>query len=213
MNEMEYKKLSVKEFDAAAKQFDGDDPSIYNMCRKDYPDILKELEKEPFHDMLDAGCGTGAVIALLKSKYPDRNYTGIDLSGKMIEVAKQKNLDNSTFIHGDCENLPFAKETFDVITCSMSFHHYPNADRFFKSCNRVLRPNGRLIIRDITGSSAILWFINHIELPIINKVFHKGDVHVYNKNEIVKLCESADLKLAVFERRAGMRLHVVCRKV
>lgn len=182
MNEMEHKKLSIKEFDAAAKQFDGDDPSIYNMCRKDYPDILKELEKEPFHDMLDAGCGTGAVIKLLKSKYPDRNYTGIDLSGKMIAVAKQKNLDNSTFIHGDCENLPFAKESFDVITCSMSFHHYPNADRFFQSCNRVLRPN-------------------------------KGDVHVYNKNEIMKLCESADLKLEVFERRAGMRLHAVCRKV
>lgn len=88
MNEIQYKKLSVKEFDKVAEKFDGDDPSIYNLCRKDYPDILAELEKEHFQDMLDAGCGTGAVIALLKKKYPEKNYTGIDLSGKMIEVAK-----------------------------------------------------------------------------------------------------------------------------
>lgn len=212
MNGVEYKKLSVKEFDAVAKQFDGDDPSVYNMCRKDYPDILAELEKEEFHDMLDAGCGTGAVIALLQSKYPDRNYTGIDLSGKMIEVAKQKNLDHTTFINGDCENLPFDNASFDVITCSMSFHHYPNVDRFFQSCNRVLRPSGRLIIRDITGASSMLWLMNHIELPIINKVFHKGDVHIYSKNEVLELCNNADLKLELFEKRAGMRLHAVCRK-
>lgn len=37
MNEQEYKKLSIKEFDAAAEKFDDNDPSVYNMCRKDYP--------------------------------------------------------------------------------------------------------------------------------------------------------------------------------
>lgn len=101
------------------------------------------------------------------------------MTGLIWLIAKQKNLDNTNFIHGDCEDLPFAKDSFDVITCSMSFHHYPNADKFLKSCNRVLRPRGRLIIRDITGPGAMLWFMNHIELPIINKVFRKGDVHIY----------------------------------
>ena len=35
----EYKKLSLKEFDRAAVKFDDEDPSVYNLCRKDYPVI------------------------------------------------------------------------------------------------------------------------------------------------------------------------------
>lgn len=213
MNEIKYKELSVKEFDNAAEKFDGDDSGIYNMCRKDYPDILEELEKEPFQDMLDAGCGTGAVIALLKEKYPKKNYTGIDLSEKMIEVAKKKKLDNVVFVQGDCESLPFVNDSFDVITCSMSFHHYPNPERFFISCNKILRTDGRLIIRDVTSTKTILWFMNHIEIPCANKLFHKGDVHLYNKKELILLCKHANMNLELFEQRPGMRLHAVCRKL
>ena len=40
------KSMTLKEFEKTAEQFDNDDPSIYNLCRKDYPDILAELEKE-----------------------------------------------------------------------------------------------------------------------------------------------------------------------
>ena len=46
MNSAEYKALSLKEFDMAAAKFDDNDPSVYNMCRKDYPDVaLKEISR------------------------------------------------------------------------------------------------------------------------------------------------------------------------
>ena len=77
------------------------------MCKKDYPDILEELEKEPFRDLLDAGCGPAPMISLLAEKYPDRHHTGLDLTPAMIEQAKKKNISNVTFIVGDCENFPF----------------------------------------------------------------------------------------------------------
>ena len=67
MTSEEYKRLSLKEFDRAAEKFDDDDPSVYNMCRKDYPDVLAEAVKEPFSDLLDAGCGTGAMLAMFKT--------------------------------------------------------------------------------------------------------------------------------------------------
>ena len=35
-------------------------------------------------------------------------------------------LKNTKFIVGDCENLPFEDESYDVIICTNSFHHYPN---------------------------------------------------------------------------------------
>lgn len=66
MTSEEYKKLSLLEFDKAAEKFDDNGPSVYNMCRKDYPDVLTEAVSKPFNDLLDAGCGTGAMLGMLK---------------------------------------------------------------------------------------------------------------------------------------------------
>ena len=80
MTSEEYKALSVKEFTEAAKVYDSGHSGIYEMCKDDYPYLLEELEKEPFDSVLDCGCGTGPVIELLHEKYPDKHYTGLDLS-------------------------------------------------------------------------------------------------------------------------------------
>ena len=114
---------------------------------------------------------------------------------------------------GDCENLPFADSSFDTVLRTMSFHHYPNPERFFQSVYRILRKGGRLILRDMTSSSRLMmWLINHIELPIIRTVFHKGDVHCYNRAEIAALCQQSGLVMERFEIRKGFRMHCVCRK-
>lgn len=89
------------------------------MCRKDYPDVLAEAVREPFTDLLDAGCGIGAMLGLFKRDYPDKNYTGVDLSEKMIEAANRKHMEGIRFVVGDCESLPFADSSFDVVTCSI----------------------------------------------------------------------------------------------
>ena len=213
MTSEEYKKLSLKEFDRAAEKFDNDDPSVYNMSRKDYPDVLAEVVKEPFLDLLDAGCGTGAMLAMLKRDYSDRNYTGVDLSEKMIETAIKKHIAGICFVAGDCENLPFADNSFDVVTCSMSFHHYPNPEKFFMSLYRVLRPGGRFILRDMASNSRlVMWFMNHIEIPIGNKILRMGDVHVYSRTDVQRLCDASGLKLELYEVRKGFRLHCVVRK-
>ena len=211
---MDLKQLTIKEFDKAAEQFDDDSISVYNLCRKDYPHILNEIDTEPWQSVLDAGCGTGAVIYILHEKYPDKSYTGIDLSEKMIEVAGKKNIDGVTFVQGDCEELPFAGSSFDVVICSQSFHHYTNPQKFFNNVSRVLKPDGRLILRDMSTSiPPLLWFFNHIEMPVINHVLHKGDVHVYNKKEIEELCKNSGMRLEKFENMRWFRMHCVCRKV
>ena len=159
------KELSISEFTKAADSYESDHAGVYNICKKDYPDILEEIEKEPFTDLLDAGCGTAPMLSLLTARFPNARFTGIDITPKMIEVANAKHLPNTTFFCGDCENLPFDADSFDVIICSQSFHHYPNPDDFLKSVQRCLRKNGRLILRDMTvGNSLLHWFVNTIEL-------------------------------------------------
>ena len=210
---MDLKKLTIREFDRAAEQFDDDSVSVYNICRNDYPDLLSEINSEPWASVLDAGGGTGAVIYLLHEKYPGKSYTGIDLSEKMIASAKRKNIGSADFVLGDCEELPFESNSFDVVMCSQSFHHYTRPQMFFDSVSRVLKPNGRFILRDMTSSfEPLRWFFNHVELPVINHVARKGDVHVYNRKEIEALCENCCMILEKYENRRWFRLHCVCRK-
>ncbi|MBQ9338856.1 MAG: methyltransferase domain-containing protein [Paludibacteraceae bacterium] len=211
-SDRELKDLSIGEFTRAADKYETNHAGVYNICKKDYPDILKEIEREPFQDLLDAGCGTAPMLSLLTERFPNAHFIGIDLTPKMIEVAKAKHLPNTEFVCGDCENLPFEENAFDVIICSQSFHHYPHPEAFFRSVSRCLRPNGRLILRDMTVKSHLLhWFINHIELRALNYIGY-GDVHCYNQQEIQALCEQANLRLELFEQRKGLRLHAVIRK-
>lgn len=212
MTNEEYKQLSIKEFTEAAKRYEGDHAGLYEMCKKDYPDILEELEKEPFIDLLDAGCGPAPMISLLSEKYPDRHYIGLDLTPAMIEEAKKKNIPNAVFVVGDCENFSFEENSFDAIICSMSFHHYPNPQAFFNSVKRCLRPKGRLILRDVTSDNKpLVWLMNKIEMPLAN-LFGHGDVQVPTRDLVYKCCKEAGLKVEKFEIRKGMRLHCVVRK-
>lgn len=211
MTEKEYKDLSVKEFTKAAEDYETDKAGIYEMCKADYPDILFELEKEPWDTLLDAGCGPAPMITLLSEKYPDRHYTGIDLTPKMIEQARKKNIPHSEFVVGDCENLPFSENSFDAIICANSFHHYPNPQNFFNSVQKVLKPGGRLILRDYTAGAFVLWLCNHIEIPLAHLVGH-GDVAMRSEAEIRKYCAKAKLTVEHFERRKGMRMHCIVRK-
>jgi ubiquinone/menaquinone biosynthesis C-methylase UbiE len=212
MNDKEYKDMTISEFTKAADVYVTDQAGVYKMCKKDYPDVLAELEKEPFDSLLDCGCGTAPMISLLYEKYPEKKYTGIDLTPKMIEMAKSKNLPGVEFVVGDCENLPFEENSFDAIICCQSFHHYPNVQDFFNSVYRVLRPGGRLILRDMTAKTApVRWFMNHIEMPLINLAGH-GDVHVYGTEEVRELSRKAGLVMESGEKRGFFRLHCVVRK-
>jgi ubiquinone/menaquinone biosynthesis C-methylase UbiE len=55
---------------------------------------------------------------------------------------------NLHLVQGDSERLPFADNSFDLVTCSHSFHHYPNQAQVVAEMHRVLRPGGRLMIID-----------------------------------------------------------------
>lgn len=211
MTPEEYKQLSIREFTEAARAYDSDHAGIYEMCRDDYPQMLAELEKEPFDAVLDVGCGTGAVLALLHEKYPDRRYVGLDLTPEMIEVARTKVAPGMEFVVGDAENLPFDEASFDAVLCSNSFHHYPNPAAFLAGALRVLRPGGRLILRDYTSSDFVVWLMNHVELPLARLVGH-GDVRVLRQREFVELAQAAGFEVLVMEAQKGFRAHLVaCR--
>ncbi len=210
-SDKEYKELTIKEFTKAADVYETDRAGIYAMCKEDYPYISGELEKEAYQELLDCGCGSGPMISLLYEKDPNKHYTGIDLTPKMIEAARAKHLEGVDWVVGDCENLPFPNNTFDVVICSNSFHHYPDPQAFFDSVKRVLRPGGRLILQDYTAPAPILWLMNHAEMPLSNLTGH-GDVAARSLDEIKAFCKQSGLKIERLERARKFRLHLVARK-
>ena len=105
------KRLSIKEFTEAARIYESGHAGIYEICKDDYPQMLEELRSESFEDVLDVGCGTGAVLELLHGEYPEKHLTGLDLTPRMIEAACAKRLENVCFVVGDAEALPFESST------------------------------------------------------------------------------------------------------
>jgi len=209
--DQEYKQLSIKEFNKAATKYESQNSGIYEMCKEDYPPILEEIRKQNFEKLLDAGCATGPMLTLLTQEYPNKQFVGLDLSPKMIEEAKKKKLKNTTFIEGDCENMPFENNTFDTIINSQSYHHYPNPQAFFNEVYRILKPNGKLILRDNTASDPVLFLMNNIGMKIANITGH-GDVKASSIDEVKKYCRQAGLEIIKIEKQKKFRLHLVAQK-
>lgn len=173
--------------------------------------MLTELERDPFDNVLDVGCGTGPVIELLSKKYPEKHFVGLDITPAMIEVAQSKRLSNAEFIVGDAENLPFGDGSFDAVLCANSFHHYPNPGAFLREAHRVLRPGGKLILRDYTSNDIAVWLMNTFELPLARLAGH-GDVRILKMGEFRELVEAAGFAIEQLAAQKGFRAHLVARK-
>lgn len=93
--------------------------------------------------ILDAGCGTGAILKQLGS--PERNV-GVDLSEEALLFCRQRALHNVQ--KADIAALPFASGSFDAVICSSVLYHewVKDVDRAVCELARVLRPGGILLI-------------------------------------------------------------------
>lgn len=141
---------------------------------------------EPF-DLLDVGCGTGNFNALLAASPLKARITGLDYSPAMCAVAARKAAGDERasrlhFTAGDSEHLPFADGSFDAVTCSHSFHHYPRQQAVIREMHRVLRPGGRLLLIDGFRDNVIGWFVFDVIITAVEKaVFHApwSTIHDY----------------------------------
>jgi ubiquinone/menaquinone biosynthesis C-methylase UbiE len=73
----------------------------------------------------------------------------------MLQKAQHRSAHRFATVRADSQKLPFANDSFDIVTCSHSFHHYPDQPRVVAEMYRVLRPGGRLFIAD--GNRDGLW--------------------------------------------------------
>jgi len=96
-------------------------------------------DTEPQH-VLDAGCGTGYGLRLLRQRWPQARLVGLDFAPSMLQLARQ---DADALIAADVETLPCAGGSFDVWLSSLTVQ-WCYAARAFREAARVLRAGGQL---------------------------------------------------------------------
>jgi len=113
--------------------------------------VLARLEGAHPARILDLGCGTGQLTERLATTFPDANVVGADLSNGMIERAAERLVDDDTagFVRADAQHLPLAGGTFDVVTCTESFHWYADQRAAAAELARLVEPGGRVLIASI----------------------------------------------------------------
>ncbi len=112
--------------------------------------IVAALGERQFDSLLDLGTGTGRLLELLAPLYA--RGIGVDASADMLAVARanldRAHLANAQVRLGDIHHLPFAKNSFDVVTIHQVLHYLDEPERAIAEAARVLRPGGRLLIVD-----------------------------------------------------------------
>ena len=94
-------------------------------------------------DLLESGCGRGGNLMACQTWFTLGRCVGLDLSGEAAAaVAATLGRRGVRAVHGDAEDLPFARRRFDAVLCVESAGHYPDRLGFFAEVARVLRPDG-----------------------------------------------------------------------
>jgi len=200
----------------------------YNLIAEDFSNTRSFVPQEiqewilkfilPGDKILDLGCGNGRFFEVFKNIEID--YFGVDISEKLIEIAKSK-YSQGKFIVSPALNLPFPEDFFDKVINFAVFHHIPSEEfrlQFLKEIKRVLKPKGLLVLT--------IWNLNPLEMILIGKrervlSFFKSSilkilgkskldfkdffipwrdvcqryVHYFSRNELEKLAKKSDFKI------------------
>ena len=211
-------RLGMKEYDMKeywskrAKYFDEDEfkaVCVFNASRQ-VNEFFDTLQKSLFSKLLgkignlenkkvlEIGCGIGRWAKYLMEKEPTIQYTGIDVSPKMVDIAK-KRVPSANFLNISGDNLIFQDESFDLVFSITVLHHIPYEKQLkaIREICRVTKRGGHIvIIEDIKqprnsfnmfahpinewrnlferNGCQTLYLLKHkcrIPIPIINKMF------------------------------------------
>jgi trans-aconitate 2-methyltransferase len=107
--------------------------------------VLDRLDLHGDETVLDAGCGSGRVTAMLLERLPRGHVVAVDQAPSMVEHAREAlPRDRATVLCAELTSLAL-EEPVDVVFSNAVFHWVPDHDRLFERLHAALRPGGRLV--------------------------------------------------------------------
>jgi ubiquinone/menaquinone biosynthesis C-methylase UbiE len=144
------KQLAQERFGKCAASYTG---GWHNAAGADLERIAQLVGDHPSWVALDIATG-GGHAALAVAPHVAR-VVATDITEPMLWAAGEfilsRGVANVEFQQADAEDLPFAAATFDLVTCRIAAHHFPDPARFVSEVHRVLRPGGLLVLQDMVA--------------------------------------------------------------
>lgn len=131
--------------------------SIVRRAMPRYEEMLAELIRclpEKAESVLELGCGTGRLTALLATRYPEATITGVDAATEMIDVARQRVSDAGSgasrveFTASTFEAFSARDAAYDVVASNWSLHHIEDKEPFYARLRKMLAPGGLFALGD-----------------------------------------------------------------
>ena len=132
---------------------------------------LKRLIGEPLPQggtLLDAGCGQGKSLPLLRDAFQPLRMLGLDADPHSLALAQAEaeRAGIAVELHAaDCATLPLPDQSIDIVFCHQTFHHLVEQERALAEFWRVLKPGGWLLFAESTKAYidtwVIRWFFRH----------------------------------------------------
>ncbi|HEX4156450.1 MAG TPA: class I SAM-dependent methyltransferase [Acidobacteriaceae bacterium] len=113
------------------------------MCRPVYLDVFERIGLRSGMRYLDAGCGAGMAAQIARER--GAQVSGLDASENLLEVARQR-VPDGDFRQGELESLPFADDSFDVVTGFNSFQYAGDRVAALGQAKRVAKPGATVVV-------------------------------------------------------------------
>jgi ubiquinone/menaquinone biosynthesis C-methylase UbiE len=131
------------------------------LVRSVLKDISNYLNKD-CRRLLDVGTGPGNLLEALRDHIgSEYSAYGADVDVEMIPLMKgvlEKDHQRKGFVINDNQRLPFKANTFQLIVSVLALHHFMHPAEMILEMNRILDPNGKILIYDFDPESVKLRF-------------------------------------------------------
>lgn len=122
-----------------------------NESHKPLTDWSLDFYKGDPKNILDIGCGGGAALKNLETRYPGAVIYGIDYSPVSVETATEYNREavaegHMRIMMGSVSELPYGDDMFDLVISVESYFFWPDINEDMEQIRRVLKPGGTVLI-------------------------------------------------------------------
>ncbi len=144
--------------------------------------IVAAAPIQPGQRLLDVACGAGFLMLAYQEAGAD--VYGVDLSEGMLREASKTlgvSMPSEHLMPADVGQLPFDSEAFDVVTCKLAMHYFPDPHRAAGEMVRVCRTSGQVVLIDriacdTSEQSVAQYGLEKLRTPTKVRVFAEGEL-------------------------------------